>query len=658
MLNRLFQHRTQKNALSPNSVDYDILEKKLEDPCATPMYLPLDFLKSITRNFSKEQELGRGGFGVVYKGILRDRKTIAVKKFSEVHLDDDRFQNEVTYLIGLKHENIVQLLGYCAESRWEAVQVGEKYVMAEIRHRLICFEYLNNKSLDEYISAESCGLEWHKRFEIIRRICFGLHYLHKECNIVHLDLTPQNILLDDNMLPKIADFGMSRLFGQQQSRVITQNRLGTLGYMAPEYIDNGLISFKSDIFSLGVIIIELLIGSRDYRQSSEASFEHFIENKWRNRFEKTSKYTPFEIYSQQVHTCTAIGLRCVDSDPNKRPSAWDIIEMLNAIESENRRSGVNGGPLVDEAVSNSFFSNGKGSGQGNSNGAEQLSTSFANLKEKIMQLAASCEPISGGGCTGFFSSCNGVLLFYGYASTPAKRALMEDFYDTQIDSVDGVTVQMFGVYDGHGGAIAAEYVKEHLFSNLIKHPEFITDTKAAISETYNHTDSEFLKADSLQAPMAGSTAVTAIIVGDRLLVANVGDSRAIICKGGQAIAVSRDHKPDQTDERQRIEDAGGFVMWDGTWRVGGLVPVSRAFGNKLLKQYVLADPEVKEEVLDSSHEFLILASHGLWDVVTNEEAVEMVKPIQDAESAAKRLLQEAYKRETSENTTVIIVRFR
>ncbi|CAL4989318.1 unnamed protein product [Urochloa decumbens] len=633
MLNRLFQHRTQKNALSPNSVDYDILEKKLEDPCATPMYLPLDFLKSITCNFSKEQELGRGGFGVVYKGILRDRKTIAVKKLSEMHLDDDRFQNEVTYLIGLKHENIVQLLGYCAESRWEAVQVGEKYVMTEIRHRLICFQYLNNKSLDEYISAESCGLEWHKRFEIIRRICL--------------------------------DFGMSRLFGQQQSRVITQNRLGTLGYMAPEYIDNGLISFKSDIFSLGVIIIELLIGSRDYPQSSEASFEHFIENvfqKWRNRFEKTSKHTPLEIYSQQVHTCTAIGLRCVDSDLNKRPSAWDIIEMLNATESENRRSGVNGRPLVDKAVSNSSFSNGKGSGQGatcsidfaregNSNGAEQLSTSFASLKEQMVQLAASCQPISGGGL-----SPNG-LLCYGYASTPAKRALMEDFYDTQIDSVDGVTVQMFGVYDGHGGAIAAEYVKEHLFSNLIKHPKFITDPKAAISETYNHTDSEFLKADSLQARNAGSTAVTAIIVGDRLLVANVGDSRAIICKGGHAIAVSRDHKPDQTDERQRIEDAGGFVMWDGTWRVCGLLPVSRAFGNKLLKQYVLADPEVKEEVLDSSHEFLILASHGLWDVVNNQEAVEIVKPIQDPEDAAKRLLQEAYKRETSENTTVVIVRF-
>ncbi|CAN6374354.1 unnamed protein product, partial [Urochloa humidicola] len=298
--------------------------------------------------------------------------------------------------------------------------------------------------------------------------------------------------------------------------------------------------------------------------------------------------------------------------------------MLNATESENRRFGVNGGPLVDEAVSNSFVSNGKGSGEGatcsidfaregNSNGAEQLSTSFANLKEKMVQLPASlCEPISGGGLSSIGRLC------YGFASTPAKRALMEDFYEARMDCVDGEIVPMFGVYDGHGGAIAAEYVKEHLFSNLIKHPKFITDTKAAISDTYNQTDSEFMKACALQAKMAGSTAVTAIIVGDRLLVANVGDSRAIICKGGQAIAVSRDHKPDQTDERQRIEEAGGFVTWAETWCVGGVVPVSRAFGNKLLKKYVLADPEIKEEVIDSSHEFLILASHGLWDVVSNE----------------------------------------
>uniref|UniRef100_A0A0E0LF46 protein-serine/threonine phosphatase n=1 Tax=Oryza punctata TaxID=4537 RepID=A0A0E0LF46_ORYPU len=270
----------------------------------------------------------------------------------------------------------------------------------------------------------------------------------------------------------------------------------------------------------------------------------------------------------------------------------------------------------------------------------------------LMGLAGDAgSPGSGGGF-----SANGKFS-YGYASSPGKRSSMEDFYDTRIDGVDGETVGLFGVFDGHGGARAAEFVKQNLFTNLIKHPKLFSDTKSAIAETYTSTDSELLKAETSHNRDAGSTASTAILVGDRLLVANVGDSRAVICRGGDAIAVSRDHKPDQSDERQRIEDAGGFVMWAGTWRVGGVLAVSRAFGDKLLKQYVVADPEIKEEVVDSSLEFLILASDGLWDVVTNEEAVAMVKPILDSEQAAKKLLQEASQRGSADNITCLVVRF-
>ncbi|KAL5974080.1 putative protein phosphatase 2C 59 [Asimina triloba] len=124
-----------------------------------------------------------------------------------------------------------------------------------------------------------------------------------------------------------------------------------------------------------------------------------------------------------------------------------------------------------------------------------------------------------------------------------------------------------------------------------------------------------------------------------------------------AIAVSRDHKPDQSDERQRIEKAGGYVIWAGTWRVGGVLAVSRAFGDRLLKQFVVADPEINEEVVDSSLEFLILASDGLWDVVTNEEAVSMIKSIEDPELAARRLMQEAIQRGSADNITCVVVRF-
>ncbi|TYI17063.1 hypothetical protein ES332_A08G299000v1 [Gossypium tomentosum] len=264
-----------------------------------------------------------------------------------------------------------------------------------------------------------------------------------------------------------------------------------------------------------------------------------------------------------------------------------------------------------------------------------------SVLQSSSQVHAEDGPVCGGGL-----SQNGKFS-YGYASSPGKRSSMEDFYETRIDGVDGEIVGLFGVFDGHGGARAAEYVKQNLFSNLIRHPKFISDTKSAIADAYSHTDSEFLKSENNQNRDAGSTASTAILVGDRLLVANVGDSRAVICRGGN----------DQTDERQRIEDAGGFVMWAGTWRVGGVLAVSRAFGDRLLKQYVVADPEIQEEKIDSSLEFLILASDGLWDVVSNEEAVAMIKPIQDPEQAAKRLMQEACQRGSADNITCVVVRF-
>ncbi|KAF3539438.1 hypothetical protein F2Q69_00018678 [Brassica cretica] len=276
-----------------------------------------------------------------------------------------------------------------------------------------------------------------------------------------------------------------------------------------------------------------------------------------------------------------------------------------------------------------------------------------------LDLALSCSnptqtvetPASGGGL-----SQNGKFS-YGYASSAGKRSSMEDFFETRIDGIDGQIVGLFGVFDGHGGARAAEYVKRHLFSNLITHPKFISDTKSAITDAYNHTDSELLKSENSHNRDAGSTASTAILIGDRLIVANVGDSRAVISRGGNAIAVSRDHKPDQSDERERIENAGGFVMWAGTWRVGGILAVSRAFGDRLLKQYVVADPEIQEEKIDDSLEFLILASDGLWDVFSNEEAVAMVKEVEDPEESAKKLVGEAIKRGSADNITCVIVRF-
>lgn len=262
---------------------------------------------------------------------------------------------------------------------------------------------------------------------------------------------------------------------------------------------------------------------------------------------------------------------------------------------------------------------------------------------------------SGGGIS-FLTGNKNAKFSYGYATFKGKRASMEDFYETSISEVDGQMVAFFGVFDGHGGSRTAEYLKNNLFKNLSSHPDFMKDTKSAIVEAFKQTDVDYLNEEKGQQKDAGSTASTAVILGDRLLVANVGDSRVVACRDGSAIPLSIDHKPDRSDERERIEQAGGFIIWAGTWRVGGVLAVSRAFGDKMLKPYVVADPEIQEETIDGV-DFLIIASDGLWNVLSNKEAVTIVQDIKDAEAASRKLIEEAYSRGSSDNITCVVVRF-
>ncbi|MBA0795995.1 hypothetical protein Gohar_006807 [Gossypium harknessii] len=191
----------------------------------------------------------------------------------------------------------------------------------------------------------------------------------------------------------------------------------------------------------------------------------------------------------------------------------------------------------------------------------------------------------------------------------------------------------------------------------MKHPKFITDTKLAISETYPQTDVDFLDSERNTYRDDGSTASTAVLVGNHLYVANVGDSRTIISKAGEAIPLSEDHKPNRTDERKRIENAGGVVMWAGTWRVGGVLAMSRAFGDRMLKQFVVAEPEIQDKEIDEEFELLVLASDGLWDVVPNEDAVSLAGAEEEPEKAARKLTEAAFTRGSADNITCIVVRF-
>lgn len=251
---------------------------------------------------------------------------------------------------------------------------------------------------------------------------------------------------------------------------------------------------------------------------------------------------------------------------------------------------------------------------------------------------------------------------YGLAVMRGKRPQQEDCSAAQWSPRPGAApgeqqVGLFGVFDGHGGPHAAEYVQANLFRNVLSHGRFPADAQAAITEAFEATDAQYLKEHALIRD-DGCTAVVAVLLGQRLLVANVGDSRAVLARGGKAVPMSVDHKPNMREERLRIERAGGMVAWAGTWRVAGVLAVSRAFGDRPLKRFIIPTPDIQEEVLTHKDDCVILATDGVWDVVTNQEAVTLASSIPDAQRAARCLVEEAYARGSLDNISCVVVKFR
>ncbi|GMQ01593.1 hypothetical protein CsSME_00048175 [Camellia sinensis var. sinensis] len=234
---------------------------------------------------------------------------------------------------------------------------------------------------------------------------------------------------------------------------------------------------------------------------------------------------------------------------------------------------------------------------------------------------------------------------------------MEDYHVAKFVQYHGRELGLFAIYDGHLGDSVPSYLQKHLFPNILKEEEFWTDPNRSISKAYERTDQAILS-HSPDLGRGGSTAVTAIIInGRKLWVANVGDSRAVLSRGGQAIQLTIDHEPNT--ERGSIEDRGGFVsnMPGDVARVNGQLAVSRAFGDKNLKSHLRSDPDVTNADIDGDTDLLILASDGLWKVMANQEAVDIAKKIRDPQKAAKQLVVEALHRESKDDISCVVVRF-
>ncbi|CAL4991853.1 unnamed protein product [Urochloa decumbens] len=206
-----------------------------------------------------------------------------------------------------------------------------------VNQRAICYQYVEGRSLDWHISDESCVFDWPTCYKIIKGICEGLKHLHcaQEKPIYHLDLTLDNILLDENKTAKISGLGLSRLVSSTKEHK-AQISIGTRGYMPPEYIDSGITSRKFDVFSLGLIIMAIMAGHRGHLLRYEMPRGEVVElvtRIWKKKLHDTSGHSSQEINIVEVKTCVDIALRCVNSDQNRRPLIKDIVSELDELEA-------------------------------------------------------------------------------------------------------------------------------------------------------------------------------------------------------------------------------------------------------------------------------------------------------------------------------------
>ncbi|XP_021749188.1 receptor-like kinase TMK4 [Chenopodium quinoa] len=296
-----------------------------------PVKFSYQSLMDATNNFDVKKKLGVGGFGSVFEGSLRIGTKIAVKRLDNLGQGRKEFLAEVQTIGCIHHVNLVKLVGYCAENK----------------HRLLVYEYLSNGSLDKWIfSANPRGiLRWDAKRKIILQIAKGLAYLHEECQkrIAHLDVKPQNVLLDDALNAKISDFGLAKLFDKDESYVMTQMR-GTRGYLAPEWLGRKITEI-ADVYSYGVVVLEVVFGRKnlDYSQPEESTLIQLVK-------QKVEECQLFDLLNEcnedtrqnveDVEKIIKIALWCLHTEPTRRPVMSMVVKLLEG----------HGGAIALEAI--------------------------------------------------------------------------------------------------------------------------------------------------------------------------------------------------------------------------------------------------------------------------------------------------------------------
>ncbi|KFK36954.1 hypothetical protein AALP_AA4G194000 [Arabis alpina] len=631
--------------------------------CCNSKSIPLHLSPS---SFTLLSPIARGSESVVYEAILDGRRVAAKKPILSTSDDIDKFHKHLQLLCNLDHPGVTKLVA----------------AHAKPPNYMFFFEFYECGTLAEKLHVEEWSPSVDQVLMITLQLAKALQYLHNN-GIVHRDVKPANVLLDEKLSPYLADFGLAeykkdlrevnlhnwRSSGRPTGGFHKKNMVGTLIYMAPEILKKEMYTEKSDIYSFGILINELLTGVVPYTDlRAEAQAHTVLEMNY------TEQQLTAAIVSSGLRPALAeIGLhipesllsliqKCWGADPSKRPSSDNVVLELESIW-EQQREKQQGQILEKTSISRSDrdgdafkstrdnWENINWSSQG-----ESLSkkSSLSTVSGVTMWSSSTDEP-----------SRYVPIISYGSFATCGRRESMEDTHFLMPHMCKEENIHLFAIFDGHRGAAAAEF-SAHFLPGLIQSSSS-TSAGEALSQAFVRTDLAFRheldshrqsKRVSQKDWHPGCTAIASLLVDNKLFVANVGDSRAILCRAGHPFALSKAHLATCIEERNRVIGEGGRIEWlVDTWRVAPAgLQVTRSIGDDDLKPAVTAEPEISETILSADDEFLVMASDGLWDVVNDEEVINIIRDtVKEPSMCSKRLATEAAERGSGDNITVIVV---
>ncbi|KAJ7522854.1 hypothetical protein O6H91_18G029400 [Diphasiastrum complanatum] len=483
---------------------------------------------------------------------------------------------------------------------------------------------------------------------------------------------------------KCSDFGLAayvkdlekpsvnnwKSIGKPTGGFYKKNMVGTLLYMAPEVLNRELHSEKSDVYGLGITINELFMGTVPYTDRKTEAQAHTILE---------MNYT-----EQQLVAAITSGLRpvlagpeygcpenlanliekCWQGEASQRPSLDSILESVGEIilickSARKQETAEEASLKVALYPSSELSSNAVDKVAEHNNHKLVQGASFGSFAPKKTQSGVSNWGTNSG--DGYRPTLSwGVFVCHG------GRETMEDT-NFVLPNMGGTQyAHAFGVFDGHRGPEAAEFAAHAIPAYLLAMQTSVSPMEA-LTASFIEVDfafrseveaQRFRKKDGGKDWHPGCTAATVLFANDRLFAANAGDCRMVLCHQGQAVALSTDHTADCIKERDRIIRAGGTVAWQvDSWRVGSVgLQVTRSIGDDDLKPAVIAEPEIQEVFLSADDEFLVIASDGLWETVSNEDAIFLVKnTVKDAALCSKRLATEAVERGSTDNITVMVI---